>query len=271
MDRNFWLSLLGLNDKSKPADIKKAWRQRAHDTHPDHGGDPAAFREVTHAYKMLTDESYRQGQDNVQNAQRQQNLGLNMKVHVEWIDAFLGRTVIVSWNRIHLDDQNKPTVPLVEIIDTESIDIEPGFKGKTYTFEGKGLAKGDVRGDTYILILVLEDKRYRYIDEKDIMCNEEVPLDILLTGGKLDVETPWGMRTMVVKPGTMPGTRIAIKKAGVGRDGTLHVNVAAKFPGEKELKSRAYQGMRIDWGISTEEEMDPEEEKLMQDFIRFNE
>jgi hypothetical protein len=35
-------------------DVRRAYRARARDTHPDHGGDPAQFRLVQHAYERLT-------------------------------------------------------------------------------------------------------------------------------------------------------------------------------------------------------------------------
>jgi curved DNA-binding protein CbpA len=35
------------------AEVKRSFRQRALETHPDHGGDAALFREVQDAYERL--------------------------------------------------------------------------------------------------------------------------------------------------------------------------------------------------------------------------
>ena len=43
---------------SNPDDLRKAWRKKCREHHPDLGGDPQKFLEIMHAYKMLTDPSY---------------------------------------------------------------------------------------------------------------------------------------------------------------------------------------------------------------------
>lgn len=50
--RSAW-DLLGLPPRSSLADVKAAFRQRALVAHPDHGGDPDAFRELHAAYERL--------------------------------------------------------------------------------------------------------------------------------------------------------------------------------------------------------------------------
>lgn len=44
-------TVLRLPDNASLADIKRAYRVRALETHPDHGGDPEAFRAVVRAYQ----------------------------------------------------------------------------------------------------------------------------------------------------------------------------------------------------------------------------
>jgi DnaJ-class molecular chaperone len=39
---------------NSPEDIKRAFRKRALETHPDRGGDAAEFRRVQRAYEKLT-------------------------------------------------------------------------------------------------------------------------------------------------------------------------------------------------------------------------
>lgn len=46
-------SVLGLAPGADRSEVKQAFRKRALETHPDHGGDPAAFRELQAAYLKL--------------------------------------------------------------------------------------------------------------------------------------------------------------------------------------------------------------------------
>ncbi len=57
---------LGLNSSATLADIKKAFRQKAAQFHPDRNPDPHAalyFHEVQEAYKVLSDTDKRQAYD----------------------------------------------------------------------------------------------------------------------------------------------------------------------------------------------------------------
>ncbi|KAJ8514879.1 hypothetical protein ONZ45_g7627 [Pleurotus djamor] len=47
--------LLDVSPDSSDADLKKAYRKKALRLHPDKGGDPEVFKEVTHAYQVLSD------------------------------------------------------------------------------------------------------------------------------------------------------------------------------------------------------------------------
>jgi DnaJ-class molecular chaperone len=57
---------LGLGSSASLADIKKAFRQRASQYHPDRNTDadaPARFRAVQEAYEVLSDDDKRQAYD----------------------------------------------------------------------------------------------------------------------------------------------------------------------------------------------------------------
>jgi molecular chaperone DnaJ len=55
--------LLGVPRDASPEDIKRAYRRQAREHHPDAGGDEEAFKQVTHAYQVLSDPQRRQRYD----------------------------------------------------------------------------------------------------------------------------------------------------------------------------------------------------------------
>ncbi|KAF8326097.1 uncharacterized protein EI90DRAFT_3071484 [Cantharellus anzutake] len=50
-----YYDLLECSPDASDADLKKAYRKKALRLHPDKGGDPELFKEVTHAYEVLSD------------------------------------------------------------------------------------------------------------------------------------------------------------------------------------------------------------------------
>ncbi|EJD05659.1 uncharacterized protein FOMMEDRAFT_139033 [Fomitiporia mediterranea MF3/22] len=47
--------VLGVSPDASETDLKKAYRKQALKHHPDKGGDPELFKEITHAYEVLSD------------------------------------------------------------------------------------------------------------------------------------------------------------------------------------------------------------------------
>lgn len=56
MAKDFY-SALGVDKNASKADIKKAFRTKAKEHHPDKGGDEAKFKEINEAYETLSDDS----------------------------------------------------------------------------------------------------------------------------------------------------------------------------------------------------------------------
>ena len=55
--------LLGVSQGCSPEELKKAYRKLAVQHHPDKGGDPEKFKEISHAYQILSDEEQRRRYD----------------------------------------------------------------------------------------------------------------------------------------------------------------------------------------------------------------
>lgn len=58
MARDFY-DILGVSKGASDAEIKKAYRSKAHKLHPDKGGDKVAFQEINEAYQVLGDRNKR--------------------------------------------------------------------------------------------------------------------------------------------------------------------------------------------------------------------
>jgi DnaJ-class molecular chaperone len=48
---------LGLDPSASDQQVKRSYRKKAMETHPDKGGDPEAFKKITEAYEVLSDPS----------------------------------------------------------------------------------------------------------------------------------------------------------------------------------------------------------------------
>ena len=58
-----YYQILGIQKNATQEDIKKAYRKLAHQYHPDKGGDENKFKEVSEAYRVLSDAEKRQQYD----------------------------------------------------------------------------------------------------------------------------------------------------------------------------------------------------------------
>lgn len=72
VDTNKFYELLGVDKKATTEEIRKAFRKKALKEHPDKGGDPEKFKEVTGAYEVLSNPEKRQlyddyGEEGVKN------------------------------------------------------------------------------------------------------------------------------------------------------------------------------------------------------------
>lgn len=58
-DNNKLYEVLGIEKNVGPSEIKKAYRKLAMKCHPDKGGDPEKFKEISEAYEILSNEEKR--------------------------------------------------------------------------------------------------------------------------------------------------------------------------------------------------------------------
>lgn len=265
--REEFLDLLGLdpNLKHPPAEVKKAWRKKCNDHHPDKGGDPQEFIKVTHAYKMLTDPSYRHEQERKVKPETP-DLNVRMNIPVTFEEAFFGRKINICFNRIELGPDFKPLVKEEQELIPVEFSLPRGcFEGHQLREKELGLRMGDVVGDLLINVVPQGHQRFK-TRGSDIVTIEQLPLDLMIKGGELEVQTMFGLRTLRVPAGTQPRQELLIKRCGVGNYGNHIVVVEPVFPTKDNLKGEAWKGLDINWDVEAE----TEDEQLEQIFIRLN-
>jgi len=59
-----YYSILGVKRNASPEEIKKAYKKKVMQHHPDRGGDSDQFRKVSEAYEILSNSDKRSAYDN---------------------------------------------------------------------------------------------------------------------------------------------------------------------------------------------------------------
>jgi len=266
-----------LNEQPDAAAIKKRWKELCRKHHPDHGGEEEKFKSITHAYKMLTDLAYRTknkplGKD---------NLNLTIQYPLRFEEAYAGTKKVFSYAVTEIGPDGIPVSKSPETpleIETLTVEVPPGSFADDFVlkFSGKGMRKGDERGDVILLPQRIPHAQFtakapaiflgpwgrRADNQWDIESRMDVPLHTLLTGKKISVMTMHGMKKVKIPPGTVPGSAVRIE--GLGCNGGAHlVVIGVLYPNASELKTKKWENLEIDWGEGKEDE---EEQKLLKDF-----
>lgn len=63
IDNTKFYTILGVEKNASTDEIKKAFRKKALKEHPDKGGDPEKFKELSQAYEVLSDAEKRKTYD----------------------------------------------------------------------------------------------------------------------------------------------------------------------------------------------------------------
>ena len=258
----------GPNDRPTAGEIKARWKELCKRHHPDHGGDEAEFRKVTHAYRMLTDAKYR-AQESARIVREEDgnfrgDLDLQIKYEISFDDAFFGRSASISYSVNELDDNLE--VIKQEVIRTESVrmNFPPGTtNGFTKNFEDQGNIMGAIRGDAQVITLVQPHPVFQ-LHGMSIHATQKFPLHILLKGGVVEVPTMYGIKPLRIPPGTKTGDELKIEGAGILNRGHHLVRVEMEYPRKKDLKGEDWKGLEIDWNL--EDPPDEESEEYLNFF-----
>lgn len=264
MTPEFFLGQLGFSPaEARPtaSEIKKRWKELCQKHHPDKGGDVKLFHQVTHAYMMLSDTSYRMKAINDERRRGSYNIrgDLNIKVvvPVSFDEAFFGREVLVSFTRQEFNPDFQMIKKELQDVFVAHVALPAGCPdGFAIKVQGGGHNCGEVRGDADIVFAVKPHPRFNVVNG-DVFSQEAIPLDLMVKGGKLEVQTMYGIKTAKIKAGSKNGDQAVLRGCGVGGGGVHRITMEAIFPTRDQLKGDAWKGLPIDF---TDEASEDQEE-----------
>lgn len=285
-DRHFLMTLeidpdkwTKMDTQSKKKAIKKAYHQMAQEYHPDkwqenedgisYEEQTERFKEIVHAFKMLTDPSYRNSE---KTKTGQINLNAIFNINISFEQAFFGTDKTISYNPTHLDAKGE-AIPEEDIeIKLEAkvikVCIPPGtMTGDKVQFRHMGMIQGDEKGDLLFVFNVMPHPKFQLNpgNPYEFISSEMIPLATMLAGGEIEVETIWGYKTARVPAGSRPGDKISIINLGDDKLYKVEVNISPEYPNKEKLQTESlWQKLKINW--SKEDELDEKLEEAEKEY-----
>lgn len=173
-----YYGLLGVGKSASQDEIKRAFRKKAHELHPDKGGDAEAFKKVNEAYQILSDPQKRQQYDTFGSAGPGAG-GFGGRSYSDFQGGDFGFGFGGGFADIFSDMfgaalanvQAEVQISVPQAVLGDSLDLRVGEEivklnipagaqdGETVTFRGKGKAYRGGRGDLTIILRVVIPRR----------------------------------------------------------------------------------------------------------------
>ena len=249
-----YYSVLGVSKSSSRDEIKRAYREKVKQYHPDKGGDVEYFKKINEAYDVLKDEQRKYQYDNPtqqtynfrssnfnqqassfeemfthmfrQPPQRIKNRDMHIKVDINLADVLNGTNEIIQY---HLGNGK---------IGTVDVDIPAGAKTGDilhYHNLGDNTNPRIARGDLYVKINIIDPPNWAR-DGNNLITKKMINVFDILTGCAIIIETLDNRKVNLKIPsGTRPGTIMSINGYGVPemktmKRGNLYIQIEAEIP-----------------------------------------
>jgi len=254
-----YYGILGVSKNASDQEIKRAYRKMAMQHHPDRGGDPQTFQNISNAYDVLSDPQKRQMVDMGADPNRQQgghrqgpfefhfgdgmedvfaqfgfgfggqrpkNKSFNIPVEIDLVDVLRGRDISAQVSDPNGNDR------------TININIPPGIQdGQQIRYEGMGDSsqRNLPPGDLYVIVKVRPNRHYQR-NGNDLVHERKITVWEALLGGNLSVQTLEGKKLNINIPkGTQPDTVLSCKGEGLPdirtkKKGNLLIRIKIEIP-----------------------------------------
>lgn len=258
-----YYNILGLNRGASQEEIKKAYRSMAMKHHPDRGGDEKKFKEISHAYDILSNPDKKkmfdmgidpnaqhhqgfqqgpfefhfggmpQGMEDIFNQfgfggfrrpQRNRSFSVNVKITLE--EVLTGKQVDAE---IGLPNGEKKLV---------NISIPPGVSdGQNIRYQGMGDStyRDSPAGDLIVNIFVASHTRFSR-ENDNLVFHHRIPVWDALLGTDLEITTIDNKNIKItIPPGTQPETVLSCRGEGLPNirtkmRGNLLIKISVDIP-----------------------------------------
>lgn len=270
-------ALLGVDKSATDEELKKAYRRKALEYHPDRNpDDPNAlqrFKEVAYAWSVLSDPVKRLQYDRFgrvfSDGRSQGPFGASDEIDLGEVvgslfkDLFgrkkkkkkagpdprdLRYTVTITLEEcargVTKDVQFlRATGEKVKVEEKLKVKVPPGVDtGQKLKVAGKGYGGSKGTGDLYVVVNVADHTFFKRRGA-DVFCDVPVSYAQALLGAELEVPTLKDPAVVRLPPGTQPGTVLTLKQRGLprvkgGKRGDLYVKVVLDLPPEVSADQR---------------------------------
>lgn len=245
---NNYYDTLNVKPDASADDIKRAYRKMAMDSHPDRGGDPEKFKNISAAYETLSDPDKRQEYD----FQRQNPFGGNQGFHHHAGSGHHqfnfgfgpgGINIDELFSQFHhggrrqpknrdiqvaiqvdfkstLSDQNKViNIQGPNGVETHQLNIPRGIEnGGTIKFAGQGDNSDPrlPRGDLYVVIQYAHHPEFQLMPNYCLMTGVTISAFDAILGTKKTLRTVSDSEVeLTIPPATAPGTVFKVRGHGL--------------------------------------------------------
>ncbi len=274
MSRDLY-AILGLSRNASDDDVRRAYKRKAKETHPDlHPGDATkaeTFKAASAAYEILGDRQKRAQYDRGEidsdgnpksfaNAQGfggfgQAAGGFQGDPFEDILSGMFGggrrrpgpRKGADMRYRVDISFEDSVTGARREMTMADgrslNVSIPAGIEtGRTLRLKSQGQAStsGGPPGDAMLEVSVRPSRLWRR-DGNDIRMSVAVPLRTALLGGQVDIETPMGPLALKIPEGSNTGATLRLRSKGVqisGKPGHLYARLEVQIEDPKDANLR---------------------------------
>lgn len=251
MQKRDFYEVLGVSQSSTAEEIKRAYRKKALELHPDRNKAPDAetkFKEVNEAYQVLSDSTKRASYDQFGHAAFDPasgfggspfatgtqsgpfqwsyhssgnpfaGAGQGFSDPFEVFEAFFGGNPFgMGGSGYRRKPRYVMRISFMEAAKGTEKKVEIDGKERTIKIPAGADDGTRIRFDEFDLTIEVEDDKTFRRDGFDLYIDLDLPLETAILGGQVKVPTLDKPLTLKIRPGTQPNTMVRLRNQGIQR------------------------------------------------------